>query len=372
MGCRTAEKLSPLSHSQDRFTPQQIKIIPQKESFLWKIVVPADYNHTGPADYNSYRPADYNSIGPADINSKSEQDTISRSGNTSQSSPERETVIYLLGTPHIDSLFLGSENLSQVEFSVMEYFSKSHEVFTDLNFEDLNKGDKLTQKIKDTLVLGPQGYYLPITGFLNNQENKILQEIIQWKLGKNYSREQYFSTIVFPPWYWTFLLNTYNHRFFGYEPSDSPDMVLFYLAQATGKHITSIWTTEKQAELLSFGTFEEQMAVLKASMQLYKHESAENTLKALETAYLSNDTSSMKELLQTIQTHRADFYTTTGSRHYIDAAFTERVDLWTKTVTDLTQEKNKTFFIFTDLSLIIQEEGIIDRLVDAGFVLTSR
>ena len=245
-------------------------------------------------------------------------------------------------------------------------------VWPDLNFEDLNKSDKLTQKIKETLVLGPQGYYLPITGFLNIQENKILQEIIQWKLGKDYTREQYFSTIVFPPWYWTFLLNTYNHRFFGYEPNDSPDMVLFYLAQATGKHITSIWNTEKQAESLSFGTFEEQLSVLKAAMQLYKHESAGNTLKLLEEAYLSNDTPSIKEILQTIQTDRADFYTTTGSRHYIDAAFTERVDLWIQTIMNLVQEKNKTFFIFTDLSLILQEDGIIDRLVDAGFVLTSR
>ena len=265
IGCRTADNLSPLSHSQEIPSPRQIKIIPQKERFLWKIEVPADYNSIGPADYNSIGPADINSIGPADINlypptdtgSESEQDTTNRSGNTSQSSPEKETIIYLLGTPQIDSLFLGSENLSQVEFSVMEYFSKSHEVFTDLNFEDLNKSDKLTQKIKETLVLGPQGYYLPITGFLNIQENKILQEIIQWKLGKDYTREQYFSTIVFPPWYWTFLLNTYNHRFFGYEPNDSPDMVLFYLAQATGKHITSIWNTEKQAESFRKLTFKQ-------------------------------------------------------------------------------------------------------------------
>ena len=388
MGCRTADNLSSLFKSPKIPSPRQIKIIPQKERFLWKIEVPADYNSIGPADINSIGPADINSIGPADINlypptdinlyrptdtgSESEQDTTNRSGNTSQSSPEKETIIYLLGTPQIDSLFLGSENLSQVEFSVMEYFSKSHEVFTDLNFEDLNKSDELTQKIKETLVLGPQGYYLPITGFLNIQENKILQEIIQWKLGKDYTREQYFSTIVFPPWYWTFLLNTYNHRFFGYEPNDSPDMVLFYLAQAKGKHITSIWNTEKQAESLSFGTFEEQLSVLKAAMQLYKHESAGNTLKLLEEAYLSNDTPSIKEILQTIQTDRADFYTTTGSRHYIDAAFTERVDLWTQTIMNLVQEKNKTFFIFTDLSLILQEDGIIDRLVDAGFVLTSR
>ena len=150
MGCRTADNLSPLSHSQEIPSPRQIKIIPQKERFLWKIEVPADYNSIGPADINSIGPADINSIGPADINSigpadinlypptdtgsESEQDTTSRSGNISQSSPEKETIIYLLGTPQIDSLFLGSENLSQVEFSVMEYFSKSHEVFTDLNF----------------------------------------------------------------------------------------------------------------------------------------------------------------------------------------------------------------------------------------------
>ena len=109
--------------------------------------------------------------------------------------------------------------------------------------------------------------------------------------------------------------------------------------------VIPIWNTEKQAESLSFGTFEEQLSVLKAAMQLYKHESAGNTLKLLEEAYLSNDTPSIKEILQTIQTDRADFYTTTGSRHYIDAAFTERVDLWTQTIMNLVQEKNKTFFI---------------------------
>ena len=71
-------------------------------------MVPADYNSIGPADINLYPPTDINLYRPTDTGSESEQDTTNRSGNTSQSSPEKETIIYLLGTPQIDSLFLGS------------------------------------------------------------------------------------------------------------------------------------------------------------------------------------------------------------------------------------------------------------------------
>ena len=93
MGCRTADNLSPLSHSQEIPSPRQIKIIPQKERFLWKIEVPADYNSIGPADMRSIGPADINLYPPTDIGSESEQDTTNRSVNTSQSSPEKETII---------------------------------------------------------------------------------------------------------------------------------------------------------------------------------------------------------------------------------------------------------------------------------------
>lgn len=147
---------------------------------------------------------------------------------------------------------------------------------------------------------------------------------------------------LFNPW----VLNTVLAQLLtikaGLLPGDGIDMYL--MQRAENKKIEALDTVEQQLAALSYGTFDDQLAILKDSIQALRDiDKSTEAMHKIRDLYLSNNRKELSSLLVELLLEVPSSFSEKKAQAYIDALLTDRNRIWAQKFDEYLHEGGNTF-----------------------------
>lgn len=278
------------------------------------------------------------------------------------------TSIYVLGTIHF-----GKVGEIPLQDTVLEYFDSADEIYAELSLEDIfnNLPVEMAKKIENSVLFDEEGKPIPITDYLTDAETNFLIDYLTTTMDTSDEIVLY-ATLIMPPW---ILLNTLSSDTINtqkYSAEGGIDFILYQRAMDSQRQVQGLDTLETQLDILSFGTREEQMLLLKSTIQSLMAEDSDDSelIETLVNAYYNDDRkavgsiSKMLDMGEDIAGLRTDFFD-----DYADMIYKNRNKNWANTIKEMLNTPNKTYFIFAGAAHWLGSDNVFEILKDQG-VLT--
>lgn len=192
-----------------------------------------------------------------------------------------DTSIYVLGTIHV-----ADKDFYPLEDKILEAFDKADRRVSELGgkkeMETLQ--EKLQIRMLQNFNISPEK---DLSNFLSEDEiNVVIQEL---------------GTVAAPlfkfnPWILALALNQVVYTKAGLDPQNGIDMHL--LNRADKKEIEALESIDEQLDILSSGSFEEQLKVLKETIdELQNTDKTIDSLTKLKKLYLENNSEELKDFI---------------------------------------------------------------------------
>ena len=249
-----------------------------------------------------------------------------------------DTSIYVLGTIHV-----ADKDFYPLEDKILEAFDKADRRVSELGgkkeMETLQ--EKLQIRMLQNFNISPEK---DLSNFLS--EDKI--NVIKQELGENIA----VPLLKFNPWILTLALNQVLYAKADLDPQNGIDMHL--LNRAGKKNIEALESIDEQLDLLSSGTFEEQLKALKETIdELQNADKTIDLLTKLKKLYLENNTEELKDFIGSL------LDMTDGISQ--DALLKDRNIVWADKFEEYLN-KGGTTFVFAGLAHFLGEDSVFEQM----------
>ncbi|MGI5173010.1 TraB/GumN family protein [Treponema sp. OMZ 840] len=259
--------------------------------------------------------------------------------------------VYILGTIHF-----ADKTFYPLEEKVLNAFDSADTLVSELGGKDelLAVVVKLQERMIKNINREPEKN---LAVFLSESEIEFLYE----NLGKKTAE----SMFVFNPWILNIVLGELVSQEAKLNPADGIDLYLINRAQ--DRKIEALETADRQLDVLSAGTFEEQLQVLRGSIRdLHDTNTAVSLIRTLRELYLNNDKEGLSKFIfekSTLPSGVSEEY----KRHYINLLFTERNIEWADKI-DNYLKKDGTTFIFAGAGHFLGEHSVFEIMKQKGLL----
>ena len=254
-----------------------------------------------------------------------------------------DTSIYVLGTIHV-----ADKDFYPLEDKILEAFDKADRRVSELGgkkeMETLQ--EKLQIRMLQNFNISPEK---DLSNFLSEDEiNVVIQEL---------------GTVAAPlfkfnPWILALALNQVVYTKAGLDPQNGIDMHL--LNRADKKEIEALESIDEQLDILSSGSFEEQLKVLKETIdELQNTDKTIDSLTKLKKLYLENNSEELKDFIGSL------LDMTDGISQ--DALLKDRNIVWADKFEEYLN-KGGTTFVFAGLAHFLGKDSVFELMRIKGIL----
>ena len=255
---------------------------------------------------------------------------------------KEDTSIYVLGTIHV-----ADKDFYPLEDKILEAFDKADRRVSELGSK------KEIETLQEKLEIRMLQNFNPkknLSNFLSEDEINVIKQ----ELGENIA----VPLLKFNPWVLTIALNQVLYTKAGLDPQNGIDMHL--LNRADKKKIEALESIDEQLDLLSSGTFEEQLKALKETIdELQNTDKTIDWLTKLKKLYLENNTEELKDFIGSL------LDMTDGISQ--DALLKDRNIVWADKFEEYLN-KGGTTFVFAGLAHFLGEDSVFEQMRIKGIL----
>ena len=250
--------------------------------------------------------------------------------------------IYVLVTIHV-----ADKDFYPLEDKILEAFDKADRLVSELG------GKKELETLQEKLEIRMLQNFNPkknLSNFLSEDEINVIKQ----ELGENIA----VPLLKFNPWVLTIALNQVLYTKAGLDPQNGIDMHL--LNRADKKKIEALESIDEQLDILSSGTFEEQLKALKETInELQNTDKTIDWLTKLKKLYLENNSEELKDFIGSL------LDMTDGISQ--DALLKDRNIVWAKKFEEYLN-KGGTTFVFAGLAHFLGEDSVFEQMRIKGIL----
>ena len=255
---------------------------------------------------------------------------------------KEDTSIYVLGTIHV-----ADKDFYPLEDKILEAFDKADRRVSELGSK------KEIETLQEKLEIRMLQNFNPkknLSNFLSEDEINVIKQ----ELGENIA----VPLLKFNPWVLTIALNQVLYTKAGLDPQNGIDMHL--LNRADKKEIEALESIDEQLDLLSSGTFEEQLKALKETInELQNTDKTIDWLTKLKKLYLENNSEELKDFIGSL------LDMTDGISQ--DALLKDRNIVWADKFEEYLN-KGGTTFVFAGLAHFLGEDSVFEQMRIKGIL----
>ena len=255
---------------------------------------------------------------------------------------KEDTSIYILGTIHV-----ADKDFYPLEDKILEAFDKADRLVSELG------GKKEIETLQEKLEIRILQNFNPkkdLSNFLSEDEINVIKQ----ELGENIA----VPLLKFNPWVLTIALNQVLYKKADLDPQNGIDMHL--LNRDDKKEIEALESIDEQLDILSSGSFEEQLKALKETIdELQNTDKTIDLLTKLKKLYLENNTEELKDFIGSI------LDMSDGISQ--DALLKDRNIVWAKKFEEYLN-KGGTTFVFAGLAHFLGEDSVFEQIKIKGIL----
>lgn len=253
------------------------------------------------------------------------------------------STVYLQGTVHVaDSrAFPFSE-------TVTEAFKNSDQIYAELSKKDMKSLE--LQSVGIVLKSLKKADGRNILNYLGDEEKKILYDTI--------GKSEVNSLAMYEPWILTQMLTLELYTNAGLSGNSGVDYYFYDLAKKLEKNVYGLDKLQTQMDIISFGTYEEQLdALYQIIANLSNPERFNDELIKMYEAYLSDDRETLCNMFS------LDFEE--GSEEFVEAILDDRNKSWADQIANFLNEGGTTF-IFAGSAHFLGDRSVFHYLKENG------
>ncbi|MBR7063863.1 MAG: TraB/GumN family protein, partial [Treponema sp.] len=248
----------------------------------------------------------------------------------------------------------GDERLYPLSPVVMEAWNNADRIVGEISTNDwaVFQTEMQNRMIQSQIKNGGKNF-LPK---LNEKQKNVLYSILQ--------KEGAEGLATFEPWVTTTAINTEVYLRSGLSVEKGMDGLFMISAYQQNKKMEGLDSLDTQFELLQFGTYDEQLTMLKDTLDaLDENKTVTEYTKKMYEAYLANDLRTLSSLIQ--QGRIDDSKRNALYKNYYAQMFTERNKNWADKIEQYLKEGGMTF-IFAGTGHFVGSDSVFAYLKSKG------
>ncbi|UTC78704.1 TraB/GumN family protein [Treponema sp. OMZ 799] len=249
-----------------------------------------------------------------------------------------EASIYVLGTIHV-----ADKDFYPLEDKILETFDNADRLVSELGgLPEMNSlQEKLQVRMLQNMNLNPEK---DLSNFLSEDEINVVKQ----ELGEGIAAPLF----KFNPWILTITLNQILYTKADLEPQNGIDIHL--INRAGERKIEALETIDEQLDILSSGSFEEQVYDLKKTIDdLQNADKTIDFLTKLKRLYLENNSEDLKDFIGSL------LEMSEGIPH--DALLKARNIVWAEKFDQYLNEGG-TSFVFAGIAHFLGEDSVFEQM----------
>ena len=236
--------------------------------------------------------------------------------------------VYVLGTVHV-----ADKSFYPLQKNVLDAFDKADRLVSELG--GMPEMEAFVGEMQSVIIKNMNAD--PKKSLLN-----VLSEDDLAFLYETIGDDTVHQLALFNPW----ILNTVLAQFLmskiGLNAGDGIDMYL--IQRAENKKIEALDTAQQQIAVLSYGTFDDQLAMLKDSIQALRDIDANREeMHKVRDLYLSNNRKELSAMLVDLLFEVPSSFSEKKTQAYIDTLLTDRNRIWAQKFGEYLREGGNTF-----------------------------
>ena len=236
--------------------------------------------------------------------------------------------VYVLGTVHV-----ADKSFYPLQKNVLDAFDKADRLVSELG--GMPEMEAFVGEMQSVIIKNMNAD--PKKRLLN-----VLSEDDLAFLYETIGDDTVHQLALFNPW----ILNTVLAQFLmskiGLNAGDGIDMYL--IQRAENKKIEALDTAQQQIAVLSYGTFDDQLAMLKDSIQALRDIDANREeMHKVRDLYLSNNRKELSAMLVDLLFEVPSSFSEKKTQAYIDTLLTDRNRIWAQKFGEYLREGGNTF-----------------------------
>ena len=252
--------------------------------------------------------------------------------------------VYVLGTIHV-----ADKDFYPLEKNVLRAFDKADRLVSEIggaaDFEAL--ASELQTVIMKNMNTDPQKSLLNV---LSEDELTFLYETV--------GDDTVHQLALFNPWILNTILSQFLMAKVGLDAGAGIDMYL--MQRAENKKIEALDTVEQQLAVLSYGSFDDQLAILKDSIQALRDiDKSTEEIHRLRNLYLSNNRTELSALIVELLLEVPSSFSEKKAQAYIDALLTDRNRIWAQKFDSYLREGGNTF-VFAGVAHFLGKSSVFE------------
>ena len=252
--------------------------------------------------------------------------------------------VYVLGTIHV-----ADKDFYPLEKNVLRAFDKADRLVSEIggaaDFEAL--ASELQTVIMKNMNTDPQKSLLNV---LPEDELTFLYETV--------GDDTVHQLALFNPWILNTILSQFLMAKVGLDAGAGIDMYL--MQRAENKKIEALDTVEQQLAVLSYGSFDDQLAILKDSIQALRDiDKSTEEIHRLRNLYLSNNRTELSALIVELLLEVPSSFSEKKAQAYIDALLTDRNRIWAQKFDSYLREGGNTF-VFAGVAHFLGKSSVFE------------
>ena len=252
--------------------------------------------------------------------------------------------VYVLGTIHV-----ADRSFYPLQKNVLRTFDKADRLVSELG--GMAEMEALVEKMQTVIMEN-----------MNNDPKKSLLNVLSEEdlafLYEMIGDDTVHRFALFDPW----VLNTALVQLLtvkaGLLPGAGIDMYL--MQRAENKKIEALDTVEQQLAVLSYGSFDDQLAILKDSIQALRDiDKSTEEIHRLRNLYLSNNRTELSALIVELLLEVPSSVSEKKAQAYIDALLTDRNRIWAQKFDSYLREGGNTF-VFAGVAHFLGKSSVFE------------
>ena len=252
--------------------------------------------------------------------------------------------VYVLGTVHV-----ADKSFYPLERNVLRAFDKADRLVSEIGGKA--ELEAFTAELQTIVIKNinadPKKSLLKV---LSEDELAFLYEMI--------GDDAVHQLALFNPWILNTVLAQLLMNKAGLNAGDGIDMYL--MQRAENKKIAALDTVEQQLAVLSYGTFDDQLAILKDSIQALRDiDKSTEEIHRLRNLYLSNNRTELSALIVELLLEVPSSFSEKKAQAYIDALLTDRNRIWAQKFDSYLREGGNTF-VFAGVAHFLGKSSVFE------------
>lgn len=257
----------------------------------------------------------------------------------------KDASIYVQGTIHV-----ADKSFYPIEEAVVTAFDTSDRIVSEVG------------GLKEIQAFATEMQQLTLENMNSDPEKNILKHLSEQETALLYAaigQEAAQQLAVFNPWVLNLALSQLFLNAAGLDAADGID--LYFMQRAGEKPIGALETARQQIAALSYGSFEDQLLILKDTINgLQKSDENIEEIQTLRRIYLANEKKELAAFLAESMKYPESF-SQEKKQAFINVLFKDRNEQWGKKFDEYLKAGGKTF-VFAGVGHFLGESNVFDLM----------